>query len=238
MGQLIPAYFNWSGGKDSTLALYHVLQEGVFDVRYLLTTLNQEADRVSMHGVRNELLRAQAQALNIPLKTVFLPESSDMKAYESVMNQAMEELKAEGISHCIFGDIFLEDLRSYREQKLAESGITAHFPLWKRDTRELLLEFVDLGFKTMVVCTDASKLNDSFCGRVIDREFLSELPENVDPCGENGEFHTFVFDGPIFSEALRFSQGEKVYKTYTSQTSDGKTTEYGFWFQDLIPENG
>ncbi|WP_343604874.1 hypothetical protein [Fluviicola sp.] len=161
-----------------------------------------------------------------------------MKAYESVMNQAMEELKAEGISQCIFGDIFLEDLRSYREQKLAESGITAHFPLWKRDTRELLLEFVDLGFKTMVVCTDASKLNDSFCGRVIDREFLSELPENVDPCGENGEFHTFVFDGPIFSEALRFSQGEKVYKTYTSQTSDGKTTEYGFWFQDLIPENG
>lgn len=237
MGQLIPAYFNWSGGKDSTLALYQVLQEGKFDIRYLLTTFNEEADRVSMHGVRNELMIAQANALNIPLKAVLLPSSSDMKAYESVMNQAIEALKAEGITDCIFGDIFLEDLRTYREEKLSEAGISAHFPLWKQDTRDLVHQFIDLGFKTTVVCTDASKLSETFCGRIIDRDFIADLPETVDPCGENGEFHTFVFDGPIFREALRFSPGEKVYKTYASQTKEGENITYGFWFQDLIPEN-
>lgn len=237
MGRLIPAYFNWSGGKDSTLALYKILQQGRFDIRYLLTTFNREADRVSMHGVRNELLLAQAKALEIPVKQVFLPESPDMKAYETAMNEAIEALKAEGIADCIFGDIFLEDLRSYRENKLAESGISAHFPLWKQDTYNLIHEFVELGFKTMVVCTDASKLDETFCGRVIDHKFLADLPEGVDPCGENGEFHTFVFDGPIFKEPLRFSKGEKVYKTYTAQTAEGKITEYGFWFQDLLPES-
>ena len=235
MGRLIPAYFNWSGGKDSTLALYKVLQNKQFDIRYLLTTLNAEADRISMHGVRSELLVKQAESLGIPAKKVHLPASSDMQAYETVMNEAISELKSEGISNCIFGDIFLEDLRTYREQKLQEVSISAHFPLWKQNTRKLIEEFIDLGFKTMVVCVDSSKLDESFAGRVIDRQFLADLPENVDPCGENGEFHTYVFDGPIFQQPIPFQIGEKVLKTYSSQNKEGETIEYGFWFQDLIP---
>lgn len=234
MGRLIPAYFNWSGGKDSTLALYKVLREKQFDIRYLLTTLNEEADRISMHGVRSELLAAQAESLGIPAKKVHLPASSDMQAYESAMSTAIEELKSEGISDCIFGDIFLEDLRTYREEKLREVSISAHFPLWKRNTSELVHEFIDLGFKTIVVCVDASKLDESFVGRIIDHQFLKDLPNDVDPCGENGEFHTFVFDGPIFKHPIPFEIGEKVLKSYTSQNQAGDTIEYGFWFQDLV----
>ena len=235
MGRLIPAYFNWSGGKDSTLALYKVLQDKRFDIRYLLTTLNEEADRISMHGVRSELLAAQAESLGISAKKVHLPASSDMQAYESAMSTAIEELQSEGVSDCIFGDIFLEDLRNYREGKLREVSISAHFPLWKRNTAELVREFIDLGFKTIVVCVDGSKLDESFAGRVIDHQFLSDLPDDVDPCGENGEFHTFVFDGPIFRHPIPFQTGEKVLNTYTAKNKEEKTIEYGFWFQDLIP---
>lgn len=235
MGRLIPAYFNWSGGKDSTLALYRILRDQQFDIRYLLTTFNQEADRISMHGVRRELLLAQAESLGIPAKVVQLPASSDMKAYEAVMHQAIQELKSEGISNCIFGDIFLEDLRTYREKKLEEVAISAHFPLWKGDTLKLVNEFIDLGFKTVVVCVDSSKLGEEFVGRVIDADFLADLPENVDPCGENGEFHTYVFDGPIFKKPIAFELGEKVLKTYSVKNQENETTEYGFWFQDLIP---
>lgn len=232
---MIPAYFNWSGGKDSTLALYKVLQQAQFDIRYLLTTFNQEVNRISMHGVRNELLVAQAASLNIPVKSVFLPTSSDMSEYENAMNRTIQEIKEEGISDCFFGDIFLEDLRMYREQKLKEVAISAHFPLWNSNTNELVREFIDLGFRTIVVCVDSSKLSEDFVGRVIDSRFLDELPENVDPCGENGEFHTFVFDGPIFKNPIRFELGEKVLKTYSSKNQDNESVEYGFWFQDLIP---
>lgn len=233
MGRLKPAYFNWSGGKDSTLALYKVLRENQFDIRYLLTTFNTEADRISMHGVRRELLISQAEAIGIPVKMVHLPSGSDMQAYEHAMNQAIEALKSEGISDCIFGDIFLEDLRAYREDKLKEAGISAHFPLWKRDTSELIYEFVDQGFKTVVVCVDSSKLEDTFAGRVIDADFITDLPDNVDPCGENGEFHTFVFDGPIFKQPVSFELGEQVHKTYPAQTA--AHPEYRFCFQELIP---
>lgn len=235
MGRLIPAYFNWSGGKDSTLALYKVLREEQFDIRYLLTTFNEEADRISMHGVRRELLLAQAEAIGIPVKTVQLPSGSDMQGYENALNRAIEELKNEGISDCVFGDIFLEDLRAYREEKLNEVGISAHFPLWKRDTGELVREFIDLGFKTVIVCVDSSKLNENFAGRIIDHQFLSDLPKNVDPCGENGEFHTFVFDGPVFTQPVPFELGEKVHKTYPAQTAEQEVIEYRFCFQELIP---
>jgi uncharacterized protein (TIGR00290 family) len=236
MGRLIPAYFNWSGGKDSTLALYKTIQNQQFDIQYLLTTLNQEADRISMHGVRSELLLAQAQSLNIPLKQVHLPSSSDMHAYETVMNDAIHELKAEGILDCVFGDIFLEDLRKYREEKLEEVQLKAHFPLWNLSTTEIIREFIDLGFKTIVVCVDSSKLGEEFVGRIIDQDFISDLPSTVDPCGENGEFHTFVFDGPIFRKPIRFQKGEIVFKTYESKNQeDKKPIKYGFWFQDLIP---
>ncbi|MNY28288.1 ATP-binding region [compost metagenome] len=188
-----------------------------------------------MHGVRRELLISQAESIGIPVKMVHLPSGSDMQGYENAMNQAIRELKSEGISDCIFGDIFLEDLRTYREQKLKEAGISAHFPLWKRETDELIREFVDLGFKTVVVCTDSSKLNDTFAGRIIDRNFIADLPENVDPCGENGEFHTFVFDGPVFKTPVSFELGEKVHKTYPATNARNEAIEYRFCFQDLIP---
>ena len=221
--------FNWSGGKDSTLALHYVLHETGFDIRYLLTTVNEAYNRVSMHGVRESLLIAQADSLGIPLYQVRLPESPDMKAYEEEMNRHLIFLKGEGITHSIFGDLFLEDLKTYRETKLAEIDMKAIFPLWKRDTTEILNEFIALGYKTIVVA--AKEGLEDFCGRIIDETFIADLPEGIDPCGENGEFHTFVFDGPIFKRAIGFTLGEKVLKTYPSPVGDGTT---GYWYIDLV----
>src|SRR5262245_29209779 len=147
MSQKIPAYFNWSGGKDSALALYTVLQEGIYDVKALVTTVNAEHQRISMHGVRRELLHEQAKQIGIPLCEILLPDSPDMESYETAMNAGIQPLLQEGIRHCIFGDIFLEDLRTYRENKLGEIGVTGVFPLWKRETNELVRSFIDMGFK-------------------------------------------------------------------------------------------
>lgn len=223
--------FNWSGGKDSTLALHHVLQSRNFDVRYLLTTVNDVYNRVSMHGVRESLLIAQAQHIGIPLLQVRLPESPDMAVYEEQMNKYLKKLIDEGISHAVFGDIFLEDLKVYRENKLAEIGLLAEFPLWKRDTREVLNEFISLGYKTIVVCAKDG-LQD-FCGRVIDASFMEDLPDGVDPCGENGEFHTFAFEGPIFKKPIDFTLGEKVYKTYPAPEGQQPS---GYWYIDLLAQ--
>jgi uncharacterized protein (TIGR00290 family) len=231
MKEKIPVYVNWSGGKDSTLALYTVLRENEYAVKALVTTINAAHQRISMHGVRRELLHEQARQIGIPLVEIFLPDSPDMASYETAMLAGLQPLLDQGIRHCVFGDIFLEDLRVYREDKLAEIGVTGIFPLWKRDTRELVESFIDLGFKTIVVCTQADQLDDSFTGRTIDRAFLEDLPAGVDPCGENGEFHTFVYEGPVFTEKVRFTTGEKVRRTYES---DGKT--WGFDFVDLLPE--
>lgn len=221
--------FNWSGGKDSTLALHYILQNPNFDIRYLLTTVNETYNRVSMHGVRESLLIAQTDRIGIPLHQVRLPESPDMKMYEEQMNHHLMLLKAEGITHSIFGDLFLEDLKAYREKKLAEIGMEAIFPLWKRDTTEILNEFISLGYKTIVVA--AKEGLEDFCGRIIDETFLIDLPDGIDPCGENGEFHTFVFDGPIFETPIDFTLGEKVFKTYPSPVGDGTT---GYWYIDLL----
>lgn len=221
--------FNWSGGKDSTLALHHILQNQHFDIRYLLTTVNQAYNRVSMHGVRESLLIQQAESLGIPLYQIKLPESPDMATYEQEMNKHLMILKAEGITHSIFGDLFLEDLKAYRETKLAEIGWRAEFPLWKRNTTEVLKEFISFGYKTIVVCTQMGL--EDFCGRIIDDRFITDLPEGIDPCGENGEFHTFVFDGPLFKKPIEFSLGEKVFKTFPSSTEE---STQGYWYIDLI----
>jgi len=236
------AVFNWSGGKDSALALYHIQQQKEYQIETLLTSVNDSVDRVSMHGVRSELLVQQAQELNLPLQQLRLPENPTMEVYNTLLTKTNNELKAKQITHSIFGDIFLEDLKIYREKQLAAVGLTAHFPLWKRDTKELVHEFLDLGFKTMVVCTKAEVLGKEFVGEIITKDFLKELPKNVDPCGENGEFHTFVFDGPIFKNPIDFTIGEKVYKTYEAPkkkedacfSSKPSTKEMGFHFIDLI----
>lgn len=225
----IKSAFNWSGGKDSCLALHHVLQNRRFEIKCLLTTINHAFNRVSMHGVRESLLVQQAESLGIPLHQVRLPELPDMDTYELEMNKHLTQLKAEGITHSIFGDLFLADLKAYRESKLAEIGLKAEFPLWERDTREVLKEFLSLGYQTMVVCTQQGL--EDFCGRVIDESFMAELPAGIDPCGENGEFHTFVFDGPLFKKPINFSLGEKVFKTYPSP--EGEDTK-GYWYVDLV----
>ncbi|MDN5212215.1 diphthine--ammonia ligase [Fulvivirgaceae bacterium BMA12] len=236
------AIFNWSGGKDSALALHQVLQGDEYEVGKLLTSVNTHHKRVSMHGVRETLLEQQAASIGIPLEKLQLPENPDMDHYNKMMHDIMFKLRKEGFTHSVFGDIFLEDLRQYREERLAQQGFSAHFPIWKQDTKALIRQFLALGFKTVLVCIKSALLDKSFAGRIIDEQFLKDLPENVDPCGENGEFHTFVFDGPIFRHPIPFEIGEKVYREYEapkSKNKDDKTAEpqapMGFWFCDLLP---
>lgn len=226
---------NWSGGKDSALALYHSLQNNACDVRYLLTSLNDSFRRISMHGVREELLDQQAQRLGIELLKLRLPETTSMEEYQIRMAEMLQPLADAGITKSIFGDIFLEDLRLYRENQLATVGMQGIFPLWKRPSMELLEEFWGLGFKTIVVSVNGNVLDQSFCGRVLDRDFVSELPANIDPCGENGEFHTFVFEAPYFSQPIDFQQGETVEKTYHFQNAEGEDLTSTYFFTDLLP---
>ncbi len=225
--------FNWSGGKDSALALYHTLKNPDFEVSHLMTSVNSEADRISMHGVRRSMLEAQVAAIGLPLSLLSLPGEISMEDYDALMRKQMTRFIDQGITHSVFGDIFLEDLKQYREQRLAEVGLKGYFPLWKRDTRALIQEFLELGFRTLVVSVDGSKLDKSFAGRELDEAFLKDLPENVDPCGENGEFHTFVFEGPIFKSPVTFKKGEVVGKEYKLSGETDKTVTY--WFQDLLP---
>lgn len=240
------AIFNWSGGKDSSLCLYHVLKNQDYAIQCLLTSVSETYQRISMHGVRVELLDIQAERLGIPLIKLLIPDMPSMEVYEQVMQAALKDLLAQGASVSIFGDIFLEDLRQYREQKLAEVGLKGVFPLWNRPTKELIREFIALGFKTITTCVNEKYLDESFVGRIIDEDFLNDLPDTVDPCGENGEFHTFVFDGPLFSKPILFEKGEVVYRKYTPQpkndddtydckTDDTSPYQYGFWYCDLIP---
>lgn len=235
------AFFNWSGGKDSALALYHAQRNRLYSVEKLLTNINGKHRRISMHGVREELLQQQAESIGIALQKIILPEEPSMQEYEEQIKESLLALKKENFTHALFGDIFLEDLRNYREQQLATLGLTAIFPIWKRDSVELIHEFIDLGFKTVVVCIKADLLPKEFAGRIIDREFLKDLPRHIDACGENGEFHTFVFDGPIFSKPINLVKGEIIYKEYTAPKTDEPLTEtpasFGFYFQDLIPVN-
>lgn len=214
------AYLNWSSGKDSAFALYKIQQEKEYRVEKLVTTVNSEMNRISMHGVRNELLAAQVKSLQLPLQSILLQGNVSMSSYNDVMKTATGILVKEGFTHSIFGDIFLEDLRTYRERQMEEIGISPVFPLWKKNTTELIEDFLDAGFKAIIVCTNAKVLDSSFCGRILNEDFLSDLPSSVDPCGENGEFHTFVFDGPNFSQPVNFEIGEVVEKFYTSEEED------------------
>ena len=239
------AIFNWSSGKDSALALYKVLRNSEFEIACLLTSVNQQLQRISMHGVRVELLEQQAKSLGLPLEIMQIPEIPTMEAYENVMNETSTKLKNQGVTHSIFGDILLEDLRKYREDQLAKIGFEAIFPLWQIPTTDLIQEFIALGFKTIVVCVNERFLDKSFVGRIIDQDFINDLPENVDLCGENGEFHTFTFDGPIFSKPIDFEIGEIVYRKYEKpkkeestetacDTSSSDVFDFGFWYCDLI----
>lgn len=232
---MIQSFFNWSGGKDSSFTLYKVLQADTFEVKALLTNISEEYERISMHGVRKELLIAQAQQLNIPLHTLSLPKGIEMEAYGKLVNSKIAEFKRAGIDTAIFGDIFLEDLRKYREDQLAKVGIKAAFPIWKKDTRELVEEFIELGFKAYVVCCNARLMGKEFVGCLIDEDFLANLPKEVDPCGENGEFHSYVFDGPIFQEEIKVKVGEKILRSYQKEEEE-TNWDSEYWYCDLLAE--
>jgi uncharacterized protein (TIGR00290 family) len=212
---------SWSGGKDSALAL-GVLRARHRDVTALLTTLTEEYDRVSMHGVRRSLLLAQAASLGLPLEEVWIPPDASNAIYEERMRAVLTKYLKSGVKQVAFGDLFLEDIREYRESRLKELGMEATFPLWHRKTERLAARFLKLGFKAVTCCVDPRRLSRDFCGVPYDEDFLARLPPGVDPCGENGEFHTFVFDGPLFSERVAFKAGEVVLRG-------------GFYFADLIP---
>ncbi len=242
--QLIPSIFNWSGGKDSSLCLHHVLQGNKYKVKKLLTTLSGPTQRVSMHGVRQELLQQQAQSIGLPLQQIFLPEHASMSTYDEIMESSMRRQQQQGITHAIFGDINLEDLRAYREKQLEKVYLQAVFPLWNRPTKELVQEFLQLGFKAVVVCVNERLLDASFAGRRLDNTFLQDLPANVDAAGENGEFHTFVYDGPIFHQPVPYTLGETVRKTYAPAAApddecfkqvEKPVFDNAFWFRDLLP---
>src|ERR1700691_2592934 len=215
--------FCWSGGKDSAMALHALRQERGCRVTTLLTTITEEYDRISMHGVRRALLKRQAESIRLPLHPVLIPPQCISAPYETRMKEALAQHFARGVRRVAFGDIFLEDLRAYREKNLAQVGMQALFPIWKRDTRELARDFVQLGFRAITVCVDPRVLDASFAGRELDASFFADLPPGVDPCGENGEFHTYVFDGPVFKTPIAFRVGEKVLRD-------------GFCFCDLLPE--
>ena len=232
-------------GKDSALALHRILQEGRYEVASLLTTCNADFQRVSMHGVRVELLERQAEALGFPLEKVFVPASSSNEEYEQKMSACLLAHKARGVTGVVFGDIFLEDLKRWREENLARVGLRGVFPLWKQDTGALIREFIALGFGSVICCTSDAYLDDKALGRNIDAEFVASLPADVDPCGENGEFHSFAFAGPVFKQPVRFRVGEKVYRplepthpgAVSSTACPPSTTRQakGFWFCDLHP---
>lgn len=234
--------FCWSGGKDSALALNRLLRDERYEVVALLTTCNEPLQRVCMHGVRVALLEAQAEAIGLPLRKVFVTEGASNEEYLEKMAACLMELKALGVSACAFGDIFLEDLRAWREQNLAQIGMRGIFPIWKADPSALLREFFEQRFESVVCCISDAWLDESMVGRRFDQTFLHALPAAVDPCGENGEFHSFAFAGPIFRQSVRFEIGAKLYRpleqTISDSSSDARPERRatrGFWFCDLLP---
>ena len=212
----------WSGGKDSALALWTLRRERGEDPGALVTTVTEGYDRVSMHGVRRDLLRAQAAAVGVPLAEVAIPPECPNALYEERMEAALRSPALAGARRMAFGDLFLADVRAYREERLARAGREAEFPLWGRDTRKLARSFVTAGFQATLVCVDPAQLDGAFAGREFDDELLDGLPAGVDPCGENGEFHTFVHDGPVFRRPVACRAGEVVERG-------------GFVFCDLLP---
>ena len=222
--QMPKAILSWSGGKDSALALHEIQRAGEYEIVALLTTITGVYDRSSMHGIRRVLIEQQAESLGIALEKVLLSPVSSNEEYDAKMREMLERYKSQGVSTVVFGDIFLEDVRSYREERLASVGMKGIFPLWGRGTTELARTFTELGFKAVITCVDTEQLDRGYAGRAFDEEMLASLAAGVDPCGENGEFHSFVYDGPIFKRPISYTTGEVVLR------------DNRFAFCDLVPE--
>ena len=214
--------FCWSGGKDSAIALYEIQKGKKYEIISLLTTVTEGYDRVSLHGVPRILVEQQAQSLGLPIKEVFIPKVCSNEEYESRMKETLVRFKQAGVSLVVFGDVFLEEVRKYRENNLSKLGMKGLFPIWGRDTAELTRSFIALGFQAITTCIDTRVLDKRFVGRIIDESFLVQLPPKVDPGGENGEFHSFVFDGPIFRDRIAYKLGKQVLRG-------------AFYFCDLLP---
>ena len=215
----------WSGGKDSAMSLYEIQSSGKYEIVSLLTTINQDYDRVSMHGVRRTLVEQQALSLGLPMEKVLVPKTCSNEEYEARMGEVLTRFKQDGINQVVFGDIFLEWVKEYREANLSKLGMKGIFPIWGRDTDELTRSFITLGFQAVITCVDTKVLAQRFLGRMLDGQFLAELPSSVDPGGENGEFHSFVFAGPVFKDRIAYTLGETVQRD-------------SFYFCDLLPKEG
>jgi len=219
-----PILLSWSGGKDSSLALYEIQKSGDYEITSLITTVTSEYDRVSMHGLRIDLLEQQAESLDIPLEKVFITKDAANDEYEDKFNETLIRYNEAGIKQVVFGDLFLEDIKKYREALLKKINMECVFPIWKRDTGKLAREFIDLGFKAITVCVDSNVLGKEFAGREFNKQFLNDLPSGVDPCGENGEFHTFTYDGAIFKKPIDHRLGEIVLR------------DERFYYCDILPD--
>ncbi len=228
----INTVLNWSSGKDAALAYHKLSNQSGYKVTQLLTTLSQEYERVFMHGTREQLLDLQADRMKLPLKKVKLPASPDDNLYKDAMRTAMQQFASEDITAAAFGDIFLEDLKTYREQQLAQINMQAVFPLWNMDTRSLVAEVEQVGIKAIIVCVSDNHLGKELLGREINADLLQDLPAGVDPCGENGEYHSFVYDAPFFHSPIAVKTGEIVHKQYLSANGDS-AWDTGFYFLDL-----
>jgi uncharacterized protein (TIGR00290 family) len=231
------AIFCWSGGKDSSFALYKILQEKEYEIATLFTTVNENFKRVSIHGVREELIEEQAKSIGLPLAIMYVKLGNN-EEYEKNMEAFMLDQKVKGVEYVIFGDIFLEDLRTYRDKNMEKVGMKGVYPLWKMDTTQLANDFIKLGFKTMLCCTNDAYLGEKEVGTLFDLNFLNNLPANVDPCGENGEFHTFCFDGPIFKTPVKITVKEKIYRPLEIKKDSNhpfikESKTQGFWFCEL-----
>lgn len=207
-----PVLLAWSGGKDSCMALHELQHSLDFEVVGLLTTVTEEYERISMHGVRRSLLEAQAAAIGLPLTVVTIPPAAGNETYDERMGAALASAREAGIGTVAFGDLYLQEIRDYREQMLARAGMSGIFPLWGRPTRELAESFISEGFRAVLTCVDTSQIDAIFAGRDFDRALLATFPSSADPCGENGEFHTFVYSGPVLSAPLNISTGDRVLR--------------------------
>lgn len=229
---------SWSGGKDAALALYKILQSEQYHVVSLHTTFDHALKRVSMHGIPEALVEAQAAAIGLPLEKIYVSADSTRQSYEDAMSAFCFKQKEKGIEAIVFGDILLEDLKVYREKKLGEVGLKAIFPLWGASTQRLAEQIIEEGFKTMICCLNDQQLASSLIGKTLDKSILQEIGQNADPCGEYGEYHTFVYDGPIFNNPVSFIKGKIVSKNYEFKTeNEGVVTKNSsmFWFQEVLP---
>lgn len=227
------AVFNWSGGKDSALALLKAIRSGEYEIISLLTTVNRDTRRSTMHAIPQQVLQTQADSIGIPLYVVDLTSQGDMKDYEDAMRRTVESFKIQGVTHFIFGDIFLHDVRSYREKQLMSYEIEVVEPLWDKTVTEVMDEFIQSGLKTVVVTIMADRLGKEYIGKIIDLDFIASLPKDIDICGENGEYHTLCFDGPLFGYPVSFRLGKPFLFSKEIEMEDGSRQTFSYWFADI-----